>query len=92
MDEAEKRAAVRMLKDAGAAKVATLAGVRFFECPALLITPETHDLLWALHLVEQGHLLWPGGWADQPYWLVQAQDAYKRELRDWHESKKPKAQ
>ncbi len=90
MDMAEKKTVVRMLKEAKAEKVASLAGVRFFECPALLITPETHDLLWALHLVEQGHLLWPGGWADQPYWLIQAQDVYKHELRDWHEQKASK--
>jgi len=88
MDPFEKDETITALKEARAAKTATLHGVRLFECPVGWISQETHEIMRAIFLVEQtGRLLWPGEWADQPAWLVQAFEIYGSLKAEWHRPK-----
>lgn len=70
----------RELLEKSARKVFGLGGIRLYECPLSYITPESFDLARAVYLIDSsGRLLFPGGWADQPYWLIEAYEAFKAE-------------
>ncbi|MBI1913033.1 MAG: hypothetical protein HYS21_13685 [Deltaproteobacteria bacterium] len=44
------------------------------------ISPETLEIARLVYLVEDtGNLLFEGGWAAQPFWLVEAFEIYKYE-------------
>lgn len=64
----------------GAQKVFSVGGIRLYECPLSYITDETSRLMRMVFLIDgTGHLPFSGGWADQPYWLVEAFEVYKIE-------------
>jgi len=64
----------------GAVKVFSLGEIRFYECPLTSITADTLEVIRAIYLVESsGRLFFDGGWSDQPHWLVEAYEIYKRE-------------
>lgn len=68
------------IEEKGAAKVFSLSGLRFYECPLSLITAESWDIVRLVYLVsESGCLLNNGGWAGQPAWLVEALEIYRTE-------------
>lgn len=63
-----------------AAKVFSLGGLRLYECPLSYITLETAAVVRLVYLLDStGHLLFTGGWAMQPYWLVEAYEIFKCE-------------
>ena len=39
---------------------------------------------------ETGQLLFNGGWAEQPYWLIEAFEIYKTEIGLWQAKEKLK--
>lgn len=58
-----------------------LGDIRLYECPLSYITAETWEIIRTVYLVEDSkQLFFPGGWADQPYWLFEAVRIYKSEL------------
>jgi hypothetical protein len=72
------------IKEKKAVKVFQLGDIRFFECPVTYISKETTLMIENLSLmVESPALLYPGGWMDQPNWVVQAWIIYKREKSDY---------
>lgn len=65
----------------GASKVFTLGSMRLYECPLSYLTDETIEVIRGVYLMDNsGHLLYGGGWADQPAWLVQAYEIFKHEM------------
>ena len=77
------------LKERGGEKVFSLGDVRLYECPFSLITRETQELIRLCFLVEEtGQLLFNGGWAEQPYWLIEAFEIYKMEIGLWQAKEK----
>ncbi len=68
------------LREKGAAKVFTLAGMRLYECPLSYITTETWDIVGMIYLMDDSSaLLHPGGLGSQPAWLIQAYEIYRVE-------------
>jgi len=65
----------------GAKKVASLKGLRLYECPASYLTAETREMQRALYATEAFKTMpLAGGWADQPCWFVEAYEIYRAEL------------
>lgn len=63
-----------------AGKVFSLKGIRLYECPLSYITRDSFDLMRSVCLIgPSGRLLMKGGWADQPYWFIEAYEIYKEE-------------
>ena len=61
-------------------KVFSLGGLRFYTCPASYITEETGEIMRSIFLCDaSNHLLYAGGWADQPYWFMEAYEIHKAE-------------
>jgi len=72
-----------------AVKVFSLGDIRFYECPLTAITVDTLDIIRATCLVESsGRLFLDGGWSDQPHWLVEAYEIYKRESFEYLRGRK----
>jgi len=72
-----------------AVKVFSLGDIRFYECPLTAITVDTLDIIRAVYLVESsGRLFFEGGWSDQPHWLVEAYEIYKRESFEYLKGRK----
>jgi len=68
------------LKRTGAARVFSLGEIRFYECPLTSITTDTLEIIRVVYLMESsGRLYFDGGWSNQPHWLVEAYEIYKRE-------------
>lgn len=69
------------IQERGVAKVSVpLSGLRFYECPLSYVTTETHEIVRAVFLIDvSGHLLYAGGWGDQPAWLVEAYEIFRVE-------------
>ena len=68
------------LREKGAQKVFGLGDIRLYECPLSYLTEDTHCLMRLVFLIEEtGCLYYAGGWAEQPYWLVEAFEMYKAE-------------
>lgn len=68
------------LREKTVQKAATLGNLRLYECPVSYITFDTSALMRLVFLVEDsGVLLHGGGWAEQPYWLVEAVEIYRME-------------
>lgn len=64
----------------GACKVFTLGTLRLYECPLSYLTDETIEVMRAVYLMDgSGHLLYGGGWAEQPAWLVEAYEMFRCE-------------
>jgi hypothetical protein len=71
---------VAELREKKAAKVIGLGGLRFYECPLSYLSEETSEIMRTVFLIdESGHLLYGGGWAEQPCWLVEALEVYRVE-------------
>lgn len=70
-------------------KIYNLGGLRFYTCPVSYITQDTAEIIRMVYLCEaSGHLLYGGGWADQPFWFVEAYEMYKAENMKYIESMK----
>lgn len=55
--------------------------MRLYECPVTYITQDTRDIIQLLYTIENtNHLLFEGGLARQPYWLIEALEIFKTEL------------
>ncbi|MEE9614851.1 MAG: hypothetical protein V3W31_07900 [Thermodesulfobacteriota bacterium] len=68
------------LGEKGAQKVFGLGGLRLYECPLSYISRDTTELMRLIYLMDgSGHLLHPGGWGEQPAWLVEAFEVHKLE-------------
>lgn len=68
------------LAESGARRVFVLGRIRLYECPLTYISRETHEIIRLIYLIEDTkELLFDGGWANQPYWLVEAFEIYKAE-------------
>ncbi len=77
------------LKAKGAHKVISLADLRLYECPLSYITEDTWEIIRMIRLMEHtGRLPLDGGWADQPYWFVEAYGIYLEESARWHSTEK----
>jgi len=77
------------IKRRNALKVFSLGEIRFYECPLTAITVDTLDIIRAVYLVESsGRLFFEGGWSDQPHWLVEAYEIYKRESFEYLKGRK----
>jgi hypothetical protein len=64
--------------------------IRLYECPASYITHDTSDIIRLLYTIENtNYLLFDGGLAKQPYWLVQAMELFNIEI---HMNRKAKAE
>lgn len=73
----------------GGGKVFSLGEIRFYECPLTAISAETFELIRVVYLLESsGRLFFDGGWADQPYWLVEAYEIYKMETFEYLKGRK----
>ena len=71
---------VSEIKEKGAQKVFSFNGIRFYECPLTYISTDTWDILRLVYLIDDSKtLLHPGGWGDQPAWLVEAVEIHKVE-------------
>lgn len=54
--------------------------IRMYECPTSYVTMDTINIVQLVYMIDStGHLLYEGGLANQPYWLIEAMDIYKRE-------------
>ena len=63
-----------------AQKVLGLGDIRLYECPLSYLTEETAELMRVVFMIDStGQLLFEGGWADQPFWLVEAYEIYRTE-------------
>ncbi len=72
------------IRRCGAKKVFSLGSLRFYECPLTAISAETMEMIGIVYLVEaSGRLYYSGGWADQPCWLVEAYEIFKRERHEY---------
>jgi len=61
-----------------------LEGLRLYECPVSYITEDTWEIVQMIRLLEHtGRLPLSGGWADQPYWFVEAYGIYLEECERW---------
>lgn len=69
------------LNEKGANKVWQLDGnMRLYECPLTYITQDTWDTIRLIYMIDGSqHLLYAGGWSDQPYWLIEAYEIFKSE-------------
>ena len=68
------------LNGKGAKKVMALGDMRLYECPLSYMRAETAELMRTVFLIDStGCLLFEGGWADQPLWLVEAYEIYRTE-------------
>jgi len=77
------------IKRRGAVRVFSLGEIRFYECPLTSITADTLDLIRVIYLIESsGRLFFDGGWSDQPHWLVEAYEIYKRESFEYLKGRK----
>ncbi len=74
----------RELKEKGAGKVVVLGNMRLYECPLSYITEDTWEIVRMIRFLEHtGRLPLGGGWADQPYWFVEAYGLYLEESGRW---------
>lgn len=68
------------LKETGAGKVFSLGTIRLYECPVSYLSGDTREIIRLVYLLEDtGNMLHAGGWAEQPFWLIQAFEIFKRE-------------
>lgn len=64
-------------QEKGAKKVFP-GSIRLYECPLTYISRDTHELIRLIYLIEDSKvLLHPGGWANQPYWLIESLELYR---------------
>ncbi len=72
------------LKEKGAEKVVVLGNLRLYECPLSYITEDTWEMVRMIRFLEHTRRLpLSGGWADQPYWFVEAYGLYLEESERW---------
>jgi hypothetical protein len=63
-----------------AIKVFSLKDIRLYECPLSYLTFESGEVTRLAYLIGEGqHLLYVGGWGDQPAWLIEAVEIYRTE-------------
>lgn len=68
-------------KGSGSQKVFSLGNIRLYECPLTYVTTETWEIIGLINLMEDSrNLLFSGGWADQPAWLIEAIQVAKTEV------------
>lgn len=62
-------------------KVVSLpGGIRLYECPVSYLTQDTHDIMNIVYLMESTNsLYYDGAIADQPFWLIEAFNIFKKE-------------
>lgn len=64
----------------GCAKVASLGGLRLYECPLSYMSAETLDIMRVVFALEPGAGYFGRGLADEPCWLVEAVEVYRAEM------------
>ena len=68
------------LRQKSAKKVASLAGLRLYECPASYLTADTMEMQRAVFATQAfGKMPLDGGWVEQPGWFVEAYEIYRAE-------------
>lgn len=68
-------------KVTGAQKVFSLGNIRLYECPLTYVTAETWEIIGLINLMEDSrNLLFSGGWAEQPAWLIETIQIAKTEV------------
>ena len=62
-----------------------------YTCPPLWTTEDTTNLIDALFIFDEKHLMpMRGLWTDQPAWFIEAYKIFKREQAAWIKNKKEK--
>ncbi len=57
-----------------------MGDARLYECPLSFLTDDTREIIRLVYLLEDtGNMLNAGGWAEQPFWLIQAFEIFKTE-------------
>jgi len=68
------------IKDKKATKVFSLGDIRLYECPYTYIANDTWEIIRLCYFIDDTkHLLFSGGWSEQPFWLMEAWEIYKTE-------------